>query len=213
MPWRQRLTQGKKTKSEVGVFIGVIDENRGLSPICSSYLLYAQNELGMNSQLDLDHQLRTSLESIYEEVMWLSTRPNVTPGRARAWYTHIMAEAVKRKLRRFSGKVSETAATHHDGPLVLEHFKRIQTTLTALVEQHRAEKLNDPDEFIRTLIDFEHVHIVTRAENYAAMRAKGNYSQAGIVLLPWEQLPERRRDELWQKMLRGKVANADGYKP
>lgn len=145
--------------------------------------------------------------------MWLSTRPNVTPGRARAWYTHIMAEAVKRKLRRFTGKVSETAATQSDGPLMLEHFKRIQTTLTALVEQHRAEQLNDPDAFIKTLVDFEQVHIVTRAENYAAMRAKGNYRQAGIVLLPWKTLPEERRTELWKKMLRGKVANADVFKP
>ena len=167
----------------------------------------------MNSQLVLDPQLRTALESIYEEVMWLSTRPNVTPGRARAWYTHIMAEAVKRKLRRFSGKVSEIAATQRDGPLMLEHFKRIQTHAYRLVEQHRAEKLNDPDEFIRTLVEFEHVHIVTRAENYAAMRAKGNYRQAGIVLLPWKQLPEKRRTELWQQMLRGKVANADAFKP
>ena len=94
----------------------------------------------MNSQLVLDPQLRTALESIYEEIMWLSTRPNVTPGRARAWYTHIMADGVKRKLRRFSGKVSKAAATQRDGPLMLEHFKRIQTTLTTLVEQHRTEQ-------------------------------------------------------------------------
>lgn len=165
------------------------------------------------SQHDLDPQLSSALKSIYEEVMWLSARPNVTPGRARAWYTHIMAEAVKRKLRRFTGKVSEMAATQNDGPLMLEHFKRIQTTLTALVEQHRAEQLNDPDAFIKTLVDYEQVHIVTRDENYAAMRAKGNYNQAGIVLFPWEELSEGQRTELWNKMLRGKVANADAFKP
>jgi hypothetical protein len=73
----------------------------------------------MKSQFDHDPQLRTALESIYAEIMWLSRRPNVTDGRARAWYTHIMAESVKRKLRRFSGKVSETAATQSHGPLVL----------------------------------------------------------------------------------------------
>ena len=167
----------------------------------------------MKSPFDPDPQLHTALESIYAEVMWLSRRPNATDGRARAWYTHIMAESVKRKLRRFSGKVSETAATQSDGPLVLEHFKRIQTTLTELVEKHRTEKLNAPEEFIKTLVEFEHVHIVTRAENYAAMRAKGNYRQAGIVLLSWKQLPETRRTELWKKMLRGKVANADVFKP
>ena len=144
--------------------------------------------------------------------MWLSARPRVTASRARAWYTHIMAEAVKRKVRRFSGKVSETAAKEIDGPLMLEHFKRIQTALTALVEHHRSARLNDPDSFIKTLIEFEHVHIVTRNENYDAMRAKGNYRDAGIVLIPWKKLPERRRTELWQKMLRGKVANADAFK-
>jgi hypothetical protein len=167
----------------------------------------------MMAQPVLDHQLRTALESIYEEMMWLSTRPNVTPSSARAWYTHIMAETVKRKLRRFSGKVSEAAATQRDGPLRLEHFKRIDATLTELVKQHRTEQLNDPDEFIRTLVEFEQVHIVTRDENYTAMRAKGNYREAGIVLLWWKQLPEKRRTELWQQMLRGKVANADAFKP
>lgn len=166
----------------------------------------------MNSPSDLDPELCAALESIYEEVMWLSKRPNVTAGRARAWYTHIMAESVKRKLRRFTGKVSEAAAAQSDGPLMLEHFKRIQTTLTALVEKHRTERLSAPDAFIKTLVEFEQVHIVTREENYAAMRAKGNYREAGIALLPWKKLPEKRRAELWLKMLRGKVANADAFK-
>ena len=121
--------------------------------------------------------------------MWLSKRPNVTAGRARAWYTHITAEAVKRKLRRFTGKVSEAAAAESDGQLMLEHFKRIQTTLTALVEKHRTEQLSAPEAFITTLVEFEHVHIVTRAENYAAMRAKGNYREAGILLIPWKIFP------------------------
>jgi hypothetical protein len=166
----------------------------------------------MNLPPDLDPKLHAMLESIYEEIMWLSKRPNVTAGRARAWYTHIMAEAVKRKLRRFTGKVSEAAAAQSDGPLMLEHFKRIQTTLTTLVEKHRTEQRSDPNEFIKTLVEFEQVHIVTRAENYAAMRAKGNYQEAGIALLPWGKLSEKLRAELWQKMLRRKVANADVFK-
>lgn len=167
----------------------------------------------MKTRLDIEPQLRIALASIYEEVMWLSSRPNVTAGRARAWYTHIMAEAVKRKLRQFSGKVSEAAIVQRDGQLTLEHFKRIQTTLTSLVERHRTEQLNDPDEFIQTVVEFEHVHIVTRTENYDAMKAKGSYSSAGIVLRPWEKIPEERRAELWQRMLRGKVANAKAFKP
>jgi hypothetical protein len=166
----------------------------------------------MRTMPNLDPKLYSVLQSIYEEVMWLAKRPNVTAGRARAWYTHIMAEAVKRQLRQFTGKVSEAAAAQSDQPLMLEHFKRIQTTLTALVEKHRAERLNAPDEFIETVIEFEQVHIVTRAENYAAMRAKGDYREAGIVLLPWNAIDERRRAELWQAMLRGKVANANAFK-
>ena len=167
----------------------------------------------MKSKIAIDPQLHEALVSIYEEVMWLSARPNVTPGRARAWYTHVMSEAVKRKLRRFTGKVSESALAERDGPLMLEHFKRIQTTLTTLVERHRVEQLSAPDEFVKTLVKFEQVHIVTRAENYAAMRAKGNYREAGITLMSWKQIDPTRRTELWQRMLRGKVANASEFKP
>jgi len=145
--------------------------------------------------------------------MWLANRPNVTPGRARAWYTHIMAEAVKRQLRRFTGKVSAAAAERTTEALMLEHFKRIQTTLSALVQSHRTANLSDAEEFVRVLIEYEQVHIVTRSENYAAMRAKGDYEAAGISLVPWESLPAQRQNELWRSMLRGKVANAHEYSP
>jgi hypothetical protein len=161
--------------------------------------------------VSLAPELKTALESIYEEVMWLSRRPNVTPGRARAWYTHIMAESVKRRLRQFTGKVSAEAATAISEPLMLEHFKRIQTTLSELVERHRREDINNAEEFVRVLVEYEHVHIVTRAENYKAMRAKGDYGLAGIKLLRWKALPAARQRELWLSMLRGKVANATEY--
>lgn len=156
--------------------------------------------------------LRAALESIYEEIMWLASRPNVTAGRARAWYTHIMAESVKRRIRQFTGRVSKSAVAGEGTGLRLEHYKRIQTTLTELVERHRKEQLNDSGEFVRTLIDFETVHIVTAEENYAAMKAQGNYEQAGIVLVSWDQIPTERRGVLWTKMLRGKVANADRFR-
>ena len=53
-------------------------------------------------------ELISTLISIYEEIMWLARRPTpgITAGRARGWYTHIMAESVKRQIRRFSGLVS-----------------------------------------------------------------------------------------------------------
>ena len=93
--------------------------------------------------------------------MWLARRPNVTAGRARAWYTHIMAESVKRKLRQFTGSVSELAVIGQSGELRLEHYIRIQITLTALVERHRRDEQPNPEEFVRTLFDYERVHIVT----------------------------------------------------
>jgi hypothetical protein len=115
----------------------------------------------------LDPDLRVELISIYEELMWLAQCPNVTAGNARAWYTHIMSERVKRRLRRFTGRVSRAAAQSESAILRLEDYKRIQTTLTTLVERHRKLKKPNPDEFIRVLIDCERVHIVTFEENYA----------------------------------------------
>lgn len=160
---------------------------------------------------DLPADLREALSSIYEEVMWLAKRPNVTAGRARAWYTHIMAESVKRRLRQFTGSVSAEAARFNTQPLRLEHYLRIQTVLTGLVTRHREKP--SLAEFIQTLIEYERVHIVTIAENYAAMRAKGDYALAGIQLISWSQLEQSRRAELWRTMLRGRVANAAVYAP
>ena len=143
--------------------------------------------------------------------MWLSKRPNVTASRARAWYTHIMAESVKRRLRQFTGSVSSEAARSAGVPLRLEHYLRIQTALTSLVTRHGEQA--SLSEFIETLVEHERVHIVTVAENYAAMRAKGDYALAGIQLIPWAELPTGRRTELWLTMLRGRVANAAAYAP
>jgi len=44
-------------------------------------------------------------------------------------------------------------------------------------------------EFVLTLLEFEQVHIVTRAENYAALHAKSDYKRAGIKLIPWKRVP------------------------
>ncbi|MCA8205150.1 hypothetical protein LGM71_29355 [Burkholderia sp. AU33545] len=169
-------------------------------------------EISEGIDRDVADDLRAALVSIYDEIMWLASRPNVTAGRARAWYTHIMAESVKRRIRQFTGQVSSSAVSGGGTGLRLEHYKRIQTTLTELVARHRNERVNDADEFVRTLIDSESVHIVTIEENYAAMRAKGDYEKAGIVLLSWGQIPAECRALLWATMLRGKVANADRFR-
>ena len=167
----------------------------------------------MSSQAPLADDLSAELIAIYEEIMWLSRRPNVTASCARAWYTHIMSERIKRRMRQFTGKVSRSAAESDTATLRLEHFKRIQTTLTSLVERHRKSNRPNPDEFVRVLVEYERVHIVTLEENYAAMRAKGNYRNAGIELVAWRSLPPNRQTTLWKKMLRGKVANAEAYAP
>ena len=155
--------------------------------------------------------VRTHLEATYAQVMWLAKQPNVTPGMARAWYTHVVAGKLTRDIRQFSGKVSSKAARWPEGTLRLEHHRRIQTTLTKLVERHVTTKCRDPDEFIRVVLRCESVHIVTFEENYAAMRAKGDYSEAGIKLVAWASLPLKTRRLLWKKMLRGRVANADRF--
>ncbi len=145
--------------------------------------------------------------------MWLLSRPNVTPGQARGWYTHIRAVALQTHLRIFTGKVSQAASELTGEPLVLEHFKRLQTNLSQLVERHRRESRHDPSEFVDLVKDNEQVHIVTRRENYSALRAKGDYAIAGIVLTDWEALPLATRAKLWRTMVRGRVTNAADYQP
>lgn len=156
---------------------------------------------------ELDASARESLSSIYAEVMWLAARPNTSPSAARAWYTHVAAGRLSRHIRQFSGKVSEIAAADQGAVLRLEHFKRIQTTLTQLVRRH-LDAGHNCDEFVQLVLDHEQVHIVTVAENYAAMRAKGDYATAGIALVDWHAIAPERRRVLWNTMLKGRVANA-----
>lgn len=166
----------------------------------------------MKSHPKFDNQAKDDLISIYEEMMWLARRPNTSPTAARAWYTHVVGGRLIRRIRLFTGKVSSNAARDETAVLRLEHFKRIQTTLTKLVTKHlhSGENLN---EFIRVILDCEQVHIVTFEENYAALKAKGDYAAAGIKLISWDKIPKSRRQILWKKMLKGKVANAAEYEP
>src|SRR5262245_41908034 len=101
----------------------------------------------------LPPEVQAALISLHEEVMWLSRRPGVTPSMARAWYTHVVAERLKRHIRVFSGKVSRSAAANPSGDLRLEHHGRIQAKLTALVGEHRKRKVADAQAFARVLVD------------------------------------------------------------
>jgi hypothetical protein len=162
---------------------------------------------------EISPAVHANLVSIYHEVMWLAERPNTTPAAARAWYTHVAVHPLRRHVRRFTGKVSRAAATDEGAILRLEHFMRMQTTLTQLVARHLKTGTRSAAEFIRIVLEYEQVHVVTVAENYAAMKAKGDYVVAGISLVDWRDLPAERQRVLWRKVLNGRVSNAADFAP
>jgi hypothetical protein len=168
----------------------------------------------MATTVQIDPALREDLLALYEQVMWLASRPKVTPSMARGWYTHVVAGRFTRRIRYFSGKVSQAAvASDPSAMLRLEHHQRIQAKLTELVGAHSKLKRPKPEEFIRLVLECENVHIVTFAENYDAMRAGGDYRKAGIKLISWSRIPSERREVLWKRMLRGRVSNASEFSP
>jgi len=177
----------------------------GLEPLGARFTVRRRNMYHSN------RELRRRLEAIYIEVMWLARRRNVSPSCARAWYTHVMAGGLAKRVRRFTGKVSSAAASDLSAVLRLEHYARIQATLTALISRHLAQKRERPSEFIKIVMRTERVHIVTFQENYAVLRHHGNYRRAGIKLVGWNRIPRAKRVVLWRRMLRGRVANAEEY--
>jgi hypothetical protein len=167
----------------------------------------------MSAPQPIDESLWSDLTSLYEEVMWLANRRAVTPSMARAWYTHVVAGRLCRRVRQFSGQVSRAAASDPAATLRLEHRGRIQTTLTKLVEAHLKLDKPNPDEFVQLVVQHENVHIVTFRENYEAMTHSGDYAAAGIELIQWQSIATDHQAALWKKMLRGKVANANAFVP
>lgn len=154
------------------------------------------------------------LVQIYEEVMWLARRPNVTPGNARAWYTHVWSQKLRRQVRYFSGRVSRAAIDAPVGErLALEHYGRIQAGLSELVERHLRDQISDPAEFCRTIIEKEKVHIVTEVENRRLQHSRADYTTLGIVLIDWVCIPPDRQERLWMRKLQGHVANSSAYRP
>jgi hypothetical protein len=155
---------------------------------------------------------KATLLSIYEEMRWLAARPGVTVGQARAWYASIRAEPLKRRIRQFSGMVSERAAGAPGGvPLILEHYGRMHASISELIKDHLRNGRSAPEEFVRAVLEVERVHIVTPRENIDARQAKGYYVVARIQLVSWGELSRKRQLNLWETMLRGKVANARAF--
>lgn len=161
----------------------------------------------------MDSAFSQELTAIYEQVMWLARQPGVTPSMARAWYTHVWANRIKLRIRQFTGQASARAVSNPEQVLRLEHYLRIQTSLTGLVKAHLAEDRTDPEAFIRMLTECERVHIVTFRENYDAQSAAGDSLAAGIDMVPWASIPAEKRATLWKRMLRGRVANARDFQP
>lgn len=164
----------------------------------------------LDLSVPLPADLSRQLVSLYDEMMWLARRPGVSPSMARAWYTHIVSTKLARKIRFFTGEVSSAAIADPKQRLTLEHFKRLQTRLTAMVESDAAGDQN-AEAFIRLLRDLEQVRITTVAENYAAMKADGDYGIAGIELVSWDDIPVDVQQVLWKRVLNGKVMNYEAY--
>ena len=155
--------------------------------------------------------INSRLTHAYEEMMWLAARPYVGPRRARAWYSQVMAGTLNRKVRRFTGLVSQAAILEPDGSLVLEHEGRLAFSLSALIEQHVKKNIHNPYAFIELVADVERVNITSDTENHAARRAQGNYKEAGIYLKRWDTISPEVRLILWKRKLKGKVANANDF--
>ena len=158
------------------------------------------------------HGIETQLRNLYEEIMWLRHRPNITSSVARSWYTHACSERLKRHIRRFSGRISRNAI-NPEAVLILEHHMRMQKQLTSLVERHHQDDSLGAEEFIASVISLEEVHIVTFQENYEAKDADGDYSKTGIELIDFNTLDYESRLRLWKRMLKGRVSNHHEYKP
>ena len=163
----------------------------------------------------IEVDIKVKLALVYEEILWLSKRKHVTSADARSWYTHVRSEKLRRQVRQFNGLVSKKAieeACKEKPELRLEHAKRLEKTLTEFFEKHENGRRNAAA-FVETVISCEIVCLVTKDENYAAHRCKGDYEEAGITLDKWKKVPKAIQQILWQKALRSRVANAKKFAP
>lgn len=158
--------------------------------------------------MDIDSKLK-----LCYELMMQVARTNLFTARAvRGGYTHWLGPELSKEIREFSGLVSKSAIENGEvRGLVLEHFLRIQTSLTQLINRHMAEGEN-VSEFIAEVKRLEKVHIVTKKENDTLRKNEysGNYKKAGIEMVEWCDIPDSAKFFL-RKKIRGKVANASDF--
>ena len=63
------------------------------------------------------------------------------------------------------------------------------------------------------MTECEQVHIVTFRENYEAAMANGDYHKADITLVALADIAPETQQVLWSKKLRGRVCNAEEFRP
>ena len=81
--------------------------------------------------MDIDSKLRLC----YELMMQVARTGFFTARAVRGGYTHWLGPEFAKEIREFSGLVSKSAIDNgSETGLVLEHFLRIQTTLTSFIE-------------------------------------------------------------------------------
>jgi hypothetical protein len=160
--------------------------------------------------MEFSQELKDQLSEAYEQMIWLAGRPGVTPGNARAWYSHVIAAKFKNKVRRFTGKVSQEAIKNPMADLCLEHYFRIQTSLTQLLNKHIKGKIHNPEAFIQLIYDMERVHLVLEHENQKIHKCKGHYPSAGVILTDWEDIDSEVRALLYRK-IKSSVLNAKDF--
>jgi hypothetical protein len=103
----------------------------GILEACPAFPLRARELLNnivgcLKKEYTVNATIEARLASVYEEIMWLAKRPNTTPSGARAWYTHIASNSLRKNVRRFSGMVSERAVLEKDATrLRLEHYRGV----------------------------------------------------------------------------------------
>ena len=165
--------------------------------------------LGFYRNMNINEKLGLS----YEIIMSTVQNGLLNARGARTGYTHWLGPELSKEVRTFSGLVSEAAIIHGTNiGLVLEHFLRLQTELTSLIQKHIDEGENKA-EFISEVKRLEQVHIVTKEENTTLRRKDilGDYSKAGIHLVHWKDIPIESRAFL-RKKLTGKISNIDKFR-
>lgn len=158
--------------------------------------------------MDLDEKL-----GLCYEIIMTTVRCGLLNARgARTGYTHWLGAELSREVRTFSGFVSKGAINHGISTgLVLEHYLRIQTELTSLIQKH-IDNGENKTEFVSEVNRLEQVHIVTKGEDIILRRKEisGDYSKAGITLVHWGDIPSGSRVFLRRKLV-GKISNIDEF--